>query len=97
MYLDTVMINVHIYTVANGRYIWLLLYFFGYTTWHVGFYLPRQAWNPCPPYWMCRVLTTVPPSLNIYFFSVFFFFGLFLKWSFLFYYLVLFCFLFSAF
>ena len=89
MYLDTIMINVYIYTVAGGRYMWFLLSFLGYATWHVGFYLPGQGWDPRPPYWMHRVITTVPPSLNIYF-SVLFFFGLFLKWSFPFYYLVFF-------
>lgn len=62
MHLDTIIINVYIYTVAGGRYIWFLLSFLGYATWHVGFYLPGQGWDPRPPYWMCSLnhCTTKP-------------------------------------
>ena len=36
----------------------VLIFIFGYTIQHVGFYFPKQRSNPCPLYWKRGILTT---------------------------------------
>lgn len=70
--LDTVMINVHIYTVQMED---TYGYFFLFRLHHMacGFLSPQTGMEPWLTLLMCTVLTTVPPSLNIYFFLSFLF------------------------